>query len=67
MKIKKYQALFWAAPTGDPITRASEIPHDLSDHFNPMFKDNTDRGIYLAPNAYEVGFTSNAHEKYCHY
>ncbi len=31
------------------------------EHFNTFFHGMLDRGIYLAPSAYEAGFMSSAH------
>jgi glutamate-1-semialdehyde 2,1-aminomutase len=60
-KIKTYDSLFWLVPTTKPIHATSDIPQNLTELFNPFFKHCLERGIYLAPNAYEIGFISGAH------
>jgi glutamate-1-semialdehyde 2,1-aminomutase len=37
------------------------ITSDTPENFNDLFQVLLDKGIYLAPNAYEVGFVSLAH------
>jgi glutamate-1-semialdehyde 2,1-aminomutase len=44
------------------VTKISEIPENLTENFNKLFEVMLKRGIYLAPNAYEVGFVSLAHD-----
>tara|TARA_R110002072_G_scaffold64203_3_gene159542 strand:- start:149059 stop:150327 length:1269 start_codon:yes stop_codon:yes gene_type:complete len=53
-------SLFWFSPKGE-INRACDIPADLGVGFTPLFHTLLDKGIYIAPNAYEVGFVSLAH------
>lgn len=53
---------FWIHP-GIAPTKASEIPSDLAPTFKELFEVLLNKGIYLAPNAYEVGFVSLAHNK----
>jgi glutamate-1-semialdehyde 2,1-aminomutase len=65
-QFKDYQvhtahSLFWIAKC-DPIAKASDIPATIGDDFSPLFKTLLDKGIYLAPNGYEVGFVSTAHD-----
>lgn len=60
-KITHFQSLFWIS-TQENIKRPSEIPAHQAEYFAPAFKELLSRGIYLAPNAYEVGFVSAAHD-----
>jgi glutamate-1-semialdehyde 2,1-aminomutase len=53
-------SLFWLIP-GNKIDKVCDIPSDLGEKFKPLFKTLLDKGIYLSPNAYEVGFISLAH------
>ncbi len=53
-------SLFWLVPRKQ-ISKISEIPSDLTQKFYTLFKVLLEKGIYLAPNAYEVGFVSLAH------
>ena len=55
-------SLFWIHP-GEAPKRACDIPADLGDNFYGLFEVLLDKGIYLAPNAYEVGFVSLAHNE----
>lgn len=61
-KVKSYGSLFWITPDSS-ITRACDIPATLGDTFAPFFEEMLERGIYLAPNAYEVSFISAAHDE----
>lgn len=54
-------SLFWIHP-GDTPKKASQIPADLAPKFKGLFEVLLNKGIYLAPNAYEVGFVSLAHD-----
>ena len=58
--IVREDSLFWITPK-ENITRACDIPSDLSEEFSPLFESMLAHGIYLAPSAYEVGFISLAH------
>ncbi len=54
-------SLFWIHP-GEAPKKVSQMPHDLADRFKELFEILLNKGIYLAPNAYEVGFVSLAHD-----
>ncbi|TDJ08511.1 MAG: aminotransferase class III-fold pyridoxal phosphate-dependent enzyme [Deltaproteobacteria bacterium] len=60
-KIKTYSSLFWFVPTDKEIKNIKEIPTGLGEQFAPLFSELLSRGIYISPNAYEVGFISMAH------
>ena len=60
-KFISYSSLFWIVPSSH-VTKISEIPENLTENFNKLFEVMLKRGIYLAPNAYEVGFVSLAHD-----
>jgi glutamate-1-semialdehyde 2,1-aminomutase len=62
-------SLFWFSPSQDdqgkylpPPDKVSQFPANVMKAFYPLFHFLIERGIYLAPNAYEVGFVSTAHE-----
>ena len=57
-----YGSLFWLVPH-HAVKKIGDIPSDLSKKFYDLFKVMLDKGIYLAPNAYEVGFVSLAHDE----
>jgi glutamate-1-semialdehyde 2,1-aminomutase len=59
-KVVHFSSLFWIVPK-DKVEKLSDIPANLTENFNKLFEVLLDRGIYLAPNAYEVGFVSAAH------
>lgn len=57
-----FGSLFWIhANSASPIRAISEIPENQGAKFKPLFLKSLDNGVYLAPNAYEVGFMSTAH------
>lgn len=59
-KVVHYSSLFWIVPK-EKVEKLSDIPANLTENFNKLFEVLLDRGVYLAPNAYEVGFVSAAH------
>lgn len=62
-QILRMGSLFWAVPAKGEFTNISQIPSNLNERFYDLFKDLLNRGIYLAPNAWEVGFGSLAHDE----
>jgi len=62
IQIEQTASLFWIHGHSDSIIRTIEqIPKDQSAVFKGLFLRSLEKGIYLAPNAYEVGFVSMAH------
>ncbi len=57
-----YSSLFWIVP-GDKIKSVGNIPGNIGEDFMPLFTTLLEKGIYLSPNAYEVGFMSAAHDQ----
>lgn len=57
-----HSSLFWIVP-GEEINCVNKIPQDITEKFNPLFEILLNKGIYLSPNAYEVGFASLAHDE----
>lgn len=60
----RYGSLFWLHnKTADrkPLRQVEQIPAEQKETFKKLFLNSLDRGLYLAPNAYEVGFLSLAH------
>lgn len=43
------------------ISRHAQVTACNIDHFNPFFHAMLERGVYLAPSAFEAGFVSTAH------
>lgn len=62
LKVIHFGSLFWIC-SNDQVKSLSDIPQDLSTSFNKLFEILLARGVYLAPNAYEVGFVSMAHNE----
>jgi glutamate-1-semialdehyde 2,1-aminomutase len=62
LSIVQQGSLFWIHP-GKAPKKVSEMPEDLAPKFKELFEVLLNKGIYLAPNAYEVGFVSLAHDK----
>jgi glutamate-1-semialdehyde 2,1-aminomutase len=55
-------SIFWLhLKTEKPIRRIEQIPSESSAAFARMFHAALDRGVYLAPSAFEVNFMSLAH------
>ncbi|MBX3040497.1 MAG: glutamate-1-semialdehyde 2,1-aminomutase [Bdellovibrionaceae bacterium] len=55
-------SLFWIhGPTQKMIRSIDQFPVDQAAKFKSLFLGCLDKGLYLAPNAYEVGFLSAAH------
>jgi glutamate-1-semialdehyde 2,1-aminomutase len=54
-------SIFWIAFTRDTIREADQIDPKSMDKFKIMHADLLERGIYLGPSGYEVGFISAAH------
>lgn len=63
IKMVHQSSLFWFIPSNAEVKSIGAIPANLTEKFNKMFYDLLERGIYLAPNAYEVGFVSLAHDE----
>ncbi|MBC74476.1 MAG: aspartate aminotransferase family protein [Halobacteriovoraceae bacterium] len=61
-KIVQQASLFWMVPGGAP-SNASQIPANLLERFNRLFEVLLNKGIYLSPNGYEIGFVSAAHNE----
>ncbi|OUR97888.1 aspartate aminotransferase family protein [Halobacteriovorax marinus] len=59
--VLSHSSLFWIVP-GEEINCVNKIPADITEKFNPLFEILLNKGIYLSPNAYEVGFGSLAHD-----
>ena len=62
MQLVRHGSLFWLAlQAGDPPRSAETIAADAGARYAPVFHALLERGITLAPSAYEVGFLSLAH------
>jgi glutamate-1-semialdehyde 2,1-aminomutase len=62
LQITSYSSLFWIhGLSSKPIRSIEDIPQNQGANFKGLFLKALELGIYLAPNAYEVGFVSLAH------
>jgi len=71
--LQRVGSIFWLVGSGQsasgaaaaapslPIRSLAHLPADAGPTFAALFHALLDRGIYLAPSAYEVGFLSAAH------
>jgi glutamate-1-semialdehyde 2,1-aminomutase len=61
-EVTRQASIFWLhLKTEKPIRRIEQIPAENSAAFARMFHAALDRGVYLAPSAFEVNFMSLAH------
>ncbi|HKG06537.1 MAG TPA: glutamate-1-semialdehyde 2,1-aminomutase [Pedobacter sp.] len=64
LKVFHVGSIFWIAFTDrDKIQTAEDIDPDSMEKFKMMHRELLNRGIYLGPSGYEVGFVSAAHTK----
>lgn len=64
VKIQSVGSLFWFAfTTESPVRAAAEIDPASMDLFRVFHRELLNRGVYLGPSGYEVGFISAAHSK----
>jgi glutamate-1-semialdehyde 2,1-aminomutase len=62
LEITCFGSLFWIhKASGQTIRCIGQIPKEQGEAFRGLFLKSLERGLYLAPNAYEVGFVSLAH------
>jgi glutamate-1-semialdehyde 2,1-aminomutase len=66
LTLQRAGSIFWLClgtrkNSGAPIRSLAGLPADAGRAFAPLFHALLERGIYLAPSAYEVGFLSAAH------
>jgi len=63
-KVFSIGSIFWFAFTDkETISRADEIDPASMEKFKIMHRELLNRGVYLGPSGYEVGFISSAHSK----
>src|ERR1700742_4020431 len=63
-KVFSIGSIFWFAFTDqENISKAEEIDPTSMEKFKKMHRELLNRGIYLGPSGYEVGFISSAHTK----
>jgi len=62
-QVVRYGSLFYPISTHKKLTKISDLPENMNDRFKALFKVLLEKGIYLAPNGYEVGFVSISHNE----
>jgi len=62
-KIVEFQSLFWPVPNPNNVelNNINKLPNNINERFYTLFEILLKKGIYLSPNAYEIGFASAAH------
>jgi glutamate-1-semialdehyde 2,1-aminomutase len=66
LAVQRVGSIFWICHSklgrpASPMRALSAFPGDAGKSFGPLFHALLERGIYLAPSAFEVGFLSAAH------
>jgi len=62
LQMVTFGSLFWIHEKTDQAIRNNhKIPSGQATRFKKLFLKSLEKGLYLAPNAYEVGFMSMAH------
>lgn len=61
LTIQQIGSIFWLAFTDKRIMTAGEIDPASMEHFKKLHHKLLQRGVYLGPSGYEVGFVSAAH------
>lgn len=63
-KVFTIGSIFWFAFTDqEKVSKADEIDPASMEKFKKMHRELLNRGVYLGPSGYEVGFISSAHNK----
>lgn len=59
----QYGSLFYPISSHNKLTKIGDLPTNMNERFYKLFEVMLNKGIYLAPNAYEVAFCSLAHDE----
>lgn len=62
-KVFSIGSIFWFAFTDQDIKKAEDIDPESMEKFKIFHRELLNRGVYLGPSGYEVGFVSAAHSK----
>ncbi len=63
MHVPTVGSIFWLAFSDERIVSSDQIDPKSMDHFKALHGMLLDKGIYLGPSGYEVGFISAAHTR----
>lgn len=63
VSIQNIGSIFWVAFTKETIRSADQIDPSSMEKFKILHHELLQRGVYLGPSGYEVGFVSAAHQK----
>lgn len=61
-QIIQYGSLFYPISTHKKLLKIGDLPANMNERFYKLFETFLNKGVYLAPNGYEVGFCSLAHD-----
>lgn len=61
LTIPQVGSIFWMVFSRDAVRTADQIDADSMQYFRKLHAGLLDRGVYLGPSGYEVGFVSAAH------
>ncbi|MEM7105154.1 MAG: glutamate-1-semialdehyde 2,1-aminomutase [Bacteroidota bacterium] len=61
LKIQTIGSIFWVSFSHKEISRADQIDSEGMDRFRILHHELLQKGVYLGPSGYEVGFVSAAH------
>ncbi len=59
--IPSIASIFWIAFSKKPIRSADQIAGESINYFKVLHKELLNKGVYIGPSSYEVGFVSAAH------
>jgi glutamate-1-semialdehyde 2,1-aminomutase len=64
VKVQRYGSLFWTLFTDlkEPVRRHDRVPGVHRETYARVFHSLLEKGIYLAPSAFEISFLSTAHQ-----
>ena len=62
-EIIRFGSLFYPINMKTKLTNITELPANMGERFKKLFEVFLNKGVYLAPNGYEVGFGSLVHDE----
>ncbi len=61
VRVQNIASIFWIAFSESRVQSADQISPESNEYFRKLHSKLLNKGIYLGPSAYEVGFISSAH------